>query len=118
MSRRRKRVPPLAFVHAVFPRADERETNQNNHGFNRDENGIKAMFVVRDVDRVYQCNQKGEENADAKGEAEYHEDSTDRRNERSEKTPPVEMRMKIKNAHGAAELPPTMFPGEQDGRAN
>ena len=70
------------------------------------------------IDGVYQRDQKGEEKADAKGKAEHHEDSADRRNERAEKTPPVEMRMKIKNPHGAAELGPTMFAGEKDRPAN
>ena len=42
----RKRVRPLALVHAVLARADERETNQNNHGFDRNKDGIKTVFVV------------------------------------------------------------------------
>ena len=104
----------LSFVYTVFPRADERETNQNNHSFDRNEDGIKAMFVVRDVDSVYQRDQKGEKKANAKGKAKHHKDAADGCDERAEKTPPIEMGMKIKNAHGTAELGPTMFAGEQN----
>jgi hypothetical protein len=114
----RKRVPPLPFVHAIFPRADEGETNQDNDGFDRNEDRIKAMLVMGHVDGVYQRDQKGEKNADAKGKSEHHENSADTSGERSEKPPPIQMRMKIKNAHGAAELSPTMFAGENDRPAN
>ena len=50
------RYEELPFVDTVFARADERETNQNNHGFDRNKDGIKAMLVVGDVDGVYQRN--------------------------------------------------------------
>ncbi len=74
--------------------------------------------MVRNGNGIYQRNQKGEKNADAKGKSQHYEDSADTSGERSEKTPPIEMRMKIKDAHGAAELPPAMFAGEKNGRAN
>ena len=113
-----KRLPPLSLVHAVLARPDEREANQNNHGFDRNEDGIKAMFVVRDVDSVYQRDQKGEKNANAKGEAKHHKNSADAPCERSKEPPPIQMRMKIKNAHGAAELGPAMFAREKNRSAN
>jgi hypothetical protein len=114
----RKRVPPLALVHAVLPRADERETNQDNYGFDRNEDGIKAVFMVRDVDSVYQRDQKGEKKANAKGKAKHHENSANAPGERSEEPPPIQMRMKIKHPHGAAELRPTMFAREKNRSAN
>ena len=114
----RKRVRPLALVHAVLARADERETNQNNHGFDRNEDGIKTVFMVCDVDSVYQRDQKGEKNANAKGKAKHHENSGDAPGERSKEPPPIQMRMKIKNAHSAAELGPAMFAREKNRPAN
>ena len=111
-------MPLLALIHAVFSRTEERETNQNNHGFDRNEDGIKAVFVVRNVDSVYQRNQKGEKNANAKGKAKHHENSADARGERSKEAPPIQVRMKIKNAHGAAELGPTVFAREKNRSAN
>ena len=74
--------------------------------------------MVRNGNGIYQRNQKGEKNADAKGKSQHHEDSADASGERSEKTPPIEMRMKIKDAHGTAKLPPAVFPREKNGRAN
>ena len=76
------------------------------------------MFVVGNIDGVYQGDQKGEKNADAKGKPKYHEDSANRPGERSEKPPPVQVRVKIKNAHGAAELPPAMVAREKNRSAN
>jgi len=76
------------------------------------------MFVVRDVDSVYQRDQKGEKNANAKGKAKHHENSGDAPGERSKEPPPIQMRMKIKNAHGAAELGPAMFAREKNRSAN
>lgn len=76
------------------------------------------MFVVRDVDSVYQRDEKGEKKANAKGKAKHHKDPANRRDERAEKTPPIQMGMKIKNAHGAAELGPTMFAQEKNRSAN
>ena len=118
MSGRTEARPPLALVHAVLARADERQTNQNHHGFERNEDGIKTAFVVRDVDSICQRDEKGEKEANAKGKAEHHKDAADRRDERTEKTPPIQMGMKIKNAHGAAELGPTMFAREKNRSAN
>ena len=76
------------------------------------------MFVVRNGNSVYQRNQKGEENADAKGKSEHHENSTNTSGERSQKSPPIKMGMKVKDAHGAAELPPAMLPGKENGGTN
>ena len=76
------------------------------------------MFVVRDVDSVYHRDQKGEKNANAKSKAKHHENSADAPGERSKESPPIQMRMKIKDAHGAAELGPTMFAGEKNRTAN
>ena len=73
--------------------------------------------MVRNGNGIYQRNQKCEENADAKGKSEHHENSADTSGERSQKPPPVKMRMKIKDPHGAAELPPAMFAGEKNGGA-
>jgi hypothetical protein len=109
---------PLALIRAVFARTDERETNQNNYGFDRNEDGIKAVFVVGNIDRVYQGDQKGEKKSNAKGKSEHHENSADAPGERSKEPPPIEMRTKVKNAHGAAELGPTMFAREKNRSAN
>ena len=38
---------------------------------------IKAMFVVRDADSVYQRDQEGEKKANAKGKAKHHKNSAD-----------------------------------------
>ncbi len=108
----------LRFIDAIFPRADEGKTNENDDGFDWNNYRIKAVFVVRNGNGVYQRNQKGEKNADAKGKSEHHEDSADASGERSQKTPPIKMRMKIEDAHGAAELPPAMFAGEKNRRTN
>src|SRR5438132_11243382 len=108
----------LRFIHAVFAGADEGKTHENDDRFDRNNYRIKAVLVVRNGNGIYQRNQKGEKNADAKGKSQHHEDSADTSGEGSEKTPPIEMRMKIKDAHGAAELPPAMFAGEKNGRAN
>ena len=74
--------------------------------------------MARDVDSVYQRDEKGENEADAKGKAKHHENSADAAGERSKEPPPIEVGMKIKNAHGAAELGPTMFAGEKNRSAN
>ena len=108
----------LPLIHAVFAGADEGKTRENDDRFDRNNYRIKAVLVVRIGNGIYQRNQKGEKNADAKGKSQHYEDSADTSGERSEKTPPIEMRMKIKDAHGAAELPPAMFAGEKNGRAN
>ena len=108
----------LSLIHAVFAGADEGKTHENDDRFDRNNYRIKAVLVVRNGNGIYQRNQKGEKNADAKGKSQHYEDSADTSGERSEKTPPIEMRMKIKDAHGAAELPPAMFAGEKNGRAN
>ena len=108
----------LPLIHAVFAGADEGKTRENDDRFDRNNYRIKAVLVVRNGNGIYQRNQKGEKNADAKGKSQHYEDSADTSGERSEKTPPIEMRMKIKDAHGAAELPPAMFAGEKNGRAN
>ena len=76
------------------------------------------MFVVRNGNGIYQRNQKCEKNADAKRKSQYHKNSAHRSSERSEKTPPIEMRMKIKGAHGTAKLPPAVFAEEKNRRAN
>jgi len=76
------------------------------------------VLVVCNSNCVYQRNQKCEENTDAKGKSEHHENSTNTSSERSQEPPPIEMRMKIKDAHGAAKLPPAVFAGEKNGRAN
>ena len=111
-------IDSLGFIHAIFPGADEGKTNENDDGFDRNNYRIKAVLVVRNGNGIYQRNQKGEKNADAKGKSQHHEDSADTSGERSEKTPPIQMGMKIKNAHGAAKLPPAMFAGEKNGGAN
>ena len=111
-------LPSLSFIHAVFPRADEGKTNENDDGFDWNYYRIKAVLVVRNGNGIYQRNQKGEKDADAKGKPENREDSADTSGERSEKTPPIEMRMKIKDAHGTAKLPPAMFPRKKNGGAN
>ena len=74
--------------------------------------------MVRNGNSIYQRNQKGEKNADAKGKSQHHEDSTNASGERSQKPPPIKMGMKIKAAHGTAKLPPAVFAGEKNGRAN
>jgi hypothetical protein len=108
----------LRFIDAVFAGADEGKTHENDDRFDRNNYRIKAVLVVRNGNGIYQRNQKGEKNADAKGKSQHHEDSADTSGERSKKTPPIKMRMKIKDAHGAAELPPAMFAGEKNGAAN
>ena len=108
----------LRFVDAVFAGADEGKTHENDDGFDRNNYRIKAVLVVRNGNGIYQRNQKGEKNADAKGKSQHHEDSADTSGERSEKTPPIEMRMKIKDAHSTAKLPPAMFPRKKNGGAN
>jgi len=108
----------LGFIDAVFAGADEGKTNENDYSFDRNNYRIKAVIVVRNGNGVYQRNQKGEKNADAKSKSQHHEDSADTSGERSQKTPPIQMRMKIEDAHGAAELPPAMFAGEKNGGAN
>jgi len=47
-------------------------------------------------------------------QSEHHENSADASGQRSQKSPPIKMRMKIKDAHGAAKLPPAMFAGEKN----
>jgi len=74
--------------------------------------------VVRHGNGIYQRNQKCEKNANAKGKSQHHKNSAHTSGERSQKTPPIEMRMKIKDAHGAAKLPPAVLTGEKNGRAN
>lgn len=74
--------------------------------------------MVRNGNGIYQGNQKCEKNSNAKGESEDHKNSAHTSSERSQKAPPIEVRMKIKDAHGAAELPPAMFAGEKNGPAN
>ena len=108
----------LPLIHAVFAGADEGKTHENDDPFDRNHYRIKAVLVVRNGNGIYQRNQKGEKNADAKGKSEHHEDSADASGERSQKTPPIKMRMKIKDAHGTAELPPAMFAGEKNGGTN
>ena len=108
----------LPLIHAVFAGADEGKTHENDDRFDRNNYRIKAVLVVRNGNGIYQRNQKGEKNADAKGKSQHHEDSADTSGEGSEKTPPIEMRMKIKDAHGIAKLPPPMFPRKKNGGAN
>ena len=108
----------LPLIHAVFAGADEGKTHENDDRFDRNNYRIKAVLVVRNGNGIYQRNQKGEKNADAKGKSQHHEDSADTSGEGSEKTPPIEMRMKIKDAHGTAKLPPAMFPRKKNGGAN
>ncbi len=108
----------LPLIHAVFAGADEGKTNENDDRFDRNHYRIKAVLVVRNGNGIYQRNQKGEKNADPKGKSQHHEDSAHTSDERSEKTPPIEMRMKIKDTHGTAKLPPAVFPREKNGRAN
>ena len=108
----------LPLIHAVFAGADEGKTHENDDRFDRNSYRIKAVLVVRNGNGIYQRNQKGEKNADAKGKSQHHEDSANTSGERSEKTPPIEMRMKIKDAHGTAKLPPSVFAREKNGRAN
>ena len=74
--------------------------------------------MVRNGNGIYQRNQKCEKNANAEGKSQHHKNCADTSSERSQKTPPIEMRMKIKDAHGAAKLPPAVFAGEKNGRAN
>jgi hypothetical protein len=69
-------------------------------------------------DGIDKRNEKGEQNTKAKSQAEAHEDATDATGERAEKSPPIEMGVKIEDAHGAAELGPAMFTREQDRPAN
>ena len=111
-------IDSLGFIDAVFAGANEGKTNENDDGFDRNNYRIKTVLVVRNSNGVYQRNQKCEKNADTEGKSEHHEDSADTSSERSQKTPPIKMRMKIKDAHGAAELPPAMFAGEKNGGAN
>ena len=106
----------LPLIHAVFAGTDEGKTRENDDPFDRNNYRIKAVLVVRNGNGIYQRNQKGEKNA--KGKSEYHKNSADTSGERSEKTPPIEMRMKIKDAHGTAKLPPAVFAREKNGRAN
>src|SRR4029077_14227047 len=101
----------------VFAGADEGKTNKNDDGFDRNNYRIKAVFVVRNSNGVYQRNQKGEENANTKGKPKHHENAADTSGKRAQKAPPIKVRMKIKYAHGAAELPPAMFAGEKNRRA-
>ena len=108
----------LPLIHAVFAGADEGKTHENDDRFDRNSYRIKAVLAVRNGNGIYQRNQKGEKNADAKGKSQHHEDSADTSGEGSEKTPPIEMRMKIKDAHGTAKLPPAMFPRKKNGGAN
>ncbi len=108
----------LPLIHAVFAGADEGKTHENDDRFDRNSYRIKAVLVVRNGNGIYQRNQKGEKNADAEGKSQHHEDSADTSSERSQKTPPIEMRMKIKDAHGNAKLPPAMFPRKKNGGAN
>lgn len=108
----------LRFIDAVFAGADEGKTHENDDRFDRNNYRIKAVLVMRNGNGIYQRNQKGEKNADAKGKSQYHENSADTSGERAQKTPPIQMGMKIKDAHGVAELPPAMFAGEKNGRAN
>jgi hypothetical protein len=111
-------IDSLGFIHAILPRADEGKTNENDDGFDRNNYRVKAMFVVRNGNGIYQRNQKCEKNANAKGKSQHHKNSADTSGKCSQKTPPIQMRMKIKDAHGAAELRPAMFAGEKNGRAN
>ena len=74
--------------------------------------------MVRHGNGVCQRNQKCEKNANAKGKSQHHKNSAHTSRERSQKTPPIEMRMKIKDAHSAAKLPPAVFAGKKNGRAN
>jgi hypothetical protein len=111
-------INSLRFIHAVLPGADERKTNENDDGFDRNNYRIKAMFVVRHGNGIYQRNQKCEKNTDAEGKSQHHKNSAHTPSERSQKTPPIKMRMKIEDAHSAAKLPPTVFAGEKNGRAN
>ncbi len=108
----------LRFIDAVFAGADEGKTHENDDRFDRNNYRIKAMLVVRNGNGVYQRNQKCEENANAKGKSQHHENSANTSSKRSEKSPPIKMGMKIKDAHGTAELPPAMFAGEKNGAAN
>ena len=110
--------PSLSLIHAVFPGADEGKTNKNDDGFDRNNYRIKTVLVVRNGNGVYQRNQKGDQNADAKGKSEHHENSANTSGERSQKSPPIKVGMKVKDAHGTAELRPAMFPGEKNGPAN
>ena len=108
----------LPLIHAVFAGADEGKTHENDDRFDRNNYRIKAVLEVRNGNGIYQRNQKGEKNTDAKGKSQHHEDSAHTSGERSEKTPPIQMGMKIKYAHGAAKLPPAMFAGEKNRPAN
>ena len=108
----------LPLIHAVFAGADEGKTHENDDRFDRNHYRIKGVLVVRNGNGIYQRNQKGEENANAKSKPEYHENSANTSGERSEKPPPIQMRMKIKDAHGTAKLPPAVFAREKNGRAN
>lgn len=74
-------------------------------------------MIVLESDRVHQRNEKSEHNAEAKGKANHHQNSTDAAGERAEKPPPIQTRVEIKNPHGAAELRPTMFARQQHRRA-
>lgn len=76
------------------------------------------MIVSANGNGVHQRDQKGEEHSPAKGEAQHHQDPADATGECSEKSPPVQMRVKIEDPHDAAELRPTMIACEQDRAAN
>ena len=111
-------INSLRFIHAVLPRADEGKTNENDDSFDWNKDRVKAVFVMRNGNGIYQRNQKCEKKSNAKGEAQDHKNSAHTSSERSQKSPPIEVRMKIKDAHGAAKLPPAVFAGEKNGPAN
>ena len=76
------------------------------------------MVVSSRSDGVDHRDEKGEQHGQAEGEAEHHKNSADATGERAEETPPIQMRVKMKHAHGTAELCPPMFPFQQNWAAN
>ena len=76
------------------------------------------MFAVGNCDCMDQSGEKGEEKSDAKSKSEYDKDSANATGERAKETPPIEMRVKIKNPHGASKLRPTMIAREKNRAAN
>lgn len=76
------------------------------------------MFAVGNCDGVNESGQERQQEPDAKSKSQYDENAPDTSGERPKKTPPIQMRMKMKYAHGAAELCPTMVAGKKHRTAN
>jgi hypothetical protein len=68
--------------------------------------------------RINQSDEKSEDDSEAKGEADHHENASDATGQTPKKTPPIKVRMKIENPHRTSKLRPAMLAREQDRSAN